>query len=153
MKPIVDDKVTKKQRRRIIGIALVLAAGIFLFHAAVLLELSRHLLAAHQWMSDAYGPVNAGRIMVTGCFVSLFITHIIEAGIWGLFFLRKGLAPSLTEGVYFAASSITALGYGDVVLRPPWRILGPLVAINGLLIFGCSTAFLFLVLHKVWGAF
>jgi hypothetical protein len=46
--------------------------------------------------------------------------------------------------------AITALGYGYVVLPPPWRILGPLVAISGTLMFGCSTAFLFLVLQKVW---
>jgi hypothetical protein len=41
------------------------------------------------------------------------------------------------------------LGYGDVVLQPPWRILGPSVAISGTLMFGCSTAFLFLILQKV----
>ena len=42
------------------------------------------------------------------------------------------------------------LGYGDVVLKKPWRSLGPISAINGLLTFGCSTAFLFLVLQSIW---
>jgi hypothetical protein len=45
---------------------------------------------------------------------------------------------------------ITTLGYGDVVLKYPWRHLGTLIAITGVLMFGCSTAFLFLVLQEVW---
>jgi voltage-gated potassium channel Kch len=60
------------------------------------------------------------------------------------------LLPSVTEGIYFTAASITTLGYGDVVLKYPWRHLGTLIAITGVLMFGCSTAFLFLVLQEVW---
>jgi hypothetical protein len=45
---------------------------------------------------------------------------------------------------------MTTLGYGDVVLPPPWRNLGPLMAVSGLLMFGCSTAFLFVVIQEVW---
>jgi hypothetical protein len=42
------------------------------------------------------------------------------------------------------------VGYGDLVLPAPWRLLGPLASINGTLMFGCSTAFLFLVLQNIW---
>ena len=57
---------------------------------------------------------------------------------------------SFSDGWYFAGVSHTTLGYGDVVLSKPWRSLGPICAINGLLTFGCSTAFLFLVLQMIW---
>jgi hypothetical protein len=53
-------------------------------------------------------------------------------------------------GIYFSATSATTLGYGDVVLSRPWRQLGPLIAIHGVLLFGCSTAFLFVILQHVW---
>ena len=33
------------------------------------------------------------------------------------------------------------LDMANVVLRPPWRVIGACMAINGLLMFGCSTAF------------
>jgi hypothetical protein len=46
--------------------------------------------------------------------------------------------------------SITTLGYGDILLKYPWRHLGTLIAITGVLMFGCSTAFLFVVMHAVW---
>ena len=89
-----------------------------------------------------------GMTLALVTFFALFITHICEAAAWGLFLWRKGLSPTFTEGIYFSATSITSLGYGDLVLPPPWRILGPLVAISGTLMFGCSTAFLFMVLQK-----
>jgi hypothetical protein len=60
------------------------------------------------------------------------------------------LAPSFSDGVYFAAVSVTSVGYGDLVLPAPWRLLGPLASINGTLMFGCSTTFLFLVLQNIW---
>ncbi|AQQ68377.1 ion transporter [Microbulbifer agarilyticus] len=138
-------------RPHVLATALILAVTTFLFHAAVLLEFAHHMSRVHQWFADVLGSGRADTVLVTLCFVSLFITHVIEAALWGLFFWRKRLVPNFVEGVYFATSSITALGYGDVVLKPPWRMLGPLLAVNGLLIFGCSTAFLFLVLQKVWG--
>jgi Ion channel len=142
--------VTKRRLRRIFGMALALAAGVFLFHTGVLFEVADHVIASHAWLTGNYGPAIAGRALVLAIFFVLFITHFVEAAAWGLFLWRKGLTPTFTEGVYFSAASITALGYGDVVLPPPWRMLGPLVAISGTLMFGCSTAFLFLVLQKVW---
>ena len=51
--------------------------------------------------------------------------------------------PSVTEGIYFTAASITTLGYGDILLKHPWRHLGTLIAITGVLMFGCSAAFCF----------
>lgn len=153
MTPQTDRHIGRHHWRRVFGMALLLAAGVFLFHTAVLLEVARYLTAAHRWLIDHYGPANAGRVLVPACFFILFLTHVIEAVIWGLFLWRRGLVPCLTEGIYFSSSSITALGYGDIVLAPPWRMLGPLVSINGLLMFGCSTAFLFLVLEKVWAQF
>ena len=67
---------------------------------------------------------------------------------WAAFFWKAGHLGSFADGWYFAGVSHTALGYGDVVLSKPWRSLGPLCAMNGLLTFGCSTAALFLVLEN-----
>jgi hypothetical protein len=78
------------------------------------------------------------------------VAHIAEASMWAAFFWKSGHLASFSDGWYFAGVSHTALGYGDVVLQKPWRSLGPICAINGLLTFGCSSAALFLVLQKIW---
>jgi Ion channel len=51
--------------------------------------------------------------------------------------------------LYFSAENYTALGYGDLVLAERWRLLGPLEAINGLLLIGLSTAGMFVVLNRL----
>ena len=73
-----------------------------------------------------------------------------EASMWAAFFWKSGHLASFSESWYFAGLSHTSLGYGDVVLPKPWKSLGPICAINGLLTFECSTAALFLVLQLVW---
>jgi hypothetical protein len=80
----------------------------------------------------------------------LFAAHVAEAAVWALFLSRRGLVSNFGEGFYFTAATVTTLGYGDVTLPPPWRQLGPLLAIAGVLKFGCSSAFLFVVMQSVW---
>jgi hypothetical protein len=131
-------------------IALALAALLFFLHAYLLIELADYLIPANTWLKDHYGLAPAGKAVILGCFVVLFLAHFAEAAAWGFFFWRQGFTGTFTDGVYFAAASVTSVGYGDMVLPPPWRLLGPLASINGTLMFGCSTAFLFLVLQTIW---
>jgi hypothetical protein len=51
--------------------------------------------------------------------------------------------------VYFAFVNYTTLGYGDVIPVPAWQLLGPMTAMNGVLLFGWSTAVIFEVLRKI----
>jgi hypothetical protein len=37
-------------------------------------------------------------------------------------------------------------GNGDLILTPPWRVLGPLEAANGMFMFGVTTALVFAVI-------
>ena len=50
---------------------------------------------------------------------------------------------------YHSAVNYTSLGYGDVVMTPAWRLLGPLEAANGVLLFGVTTAIIFAVLQRL----
>jgi hypothetical protein len=136
--------------RRVYLFSFFWAALLFIFHSFILIETGAFLM---DWKSDAnlwLGPRLAGPALVIVAFFLLFITHMIEALAWGLFFQRLGQFRNLEEATYFTGTSLTALGYGDLVLRPPWQRLGPVMATNGILMYGCSTAFLFLVIQKAW---
>jgi hypothetical protein len=50
--------------------------------------------------------------------------------------------------IYFAFVNYTTLGYGDVIPIERWRLLGPMTAMNGVLLFGWSTAVIFEVLRR-----
>jgi hypothetical protein len=59
-----------------------------------------------------------------------------------------GVAPADADVLYFAFVNYTTLGYGDVVPVERWRLLGPMAAMNGVLLFGWSTAVIFEVLRQ-----
>jgi hypothetical protein len=140
-------------RRRIgwvYGFAVLLALVSFYFHVFVIFDVITAMLRVKAWMLEHLGPKHTGKIFLLGCFFILMLAHVVEAALWGLFLRWTRLLPSITEGIYFTAASITTLGYGDILLKYPWRHLGTLIAITGVLMFGCSTAFLFVVLQDVW---
>jgi hypothetical protein len=78
----------------------------------------------------------------------LMAAHILEVFVWSLAYAIVDAAPAGTDLVYFAFVNYATLGYGDVVPVEGWRLLGPITAMNGALLFGWSTAVIFQVLHK-----
>ena len=60
-----------------------------------------------------------------------------------------GEFPEFGTAYYHSAVNYTTLGYGDVIMTPSWRLLGPLEAANGALMFGVSTAIIFAVMQRL----
>ena len=80
--------------------------------------------------------------------VVLLAAHLLEVAVWAGVYWTAGAAPAGTDLVDFAFVNYTTLGYGDVTPVKAWRLLGPMTAMNGVLMFGWSTAVLFEVLVK-----
>ncbi len=78
----------------------------------------------------------------------LMVTHAVEVVVWSLAYSMVDAAPADANLVYFAFVNYTTLGYGDVVPVERWQLLGPITAMNGVLMFGWSTAVIFEVLRK-----
>ena len=84
-------------------------------------------------------------------FVILFAmaAHLIEIALWAVIFLLCGEFTDIGAAYYHSAVNFTTLGYGDVLLSPRWRMLGPLEAADGMLLFGVSTAMVFTVILRL----
>jgi hypothetical protein len=78
----------------------------------------------------------------------LMVAHFLEVMVWSLAYAIVGAAPAGADPVYFAFVNYTTLGYGDVTPVERWRLLGPITAMNGVLLFGWSTAVIFEVLRR-----
>ena len=84
----------------------------------------------------------------------LLALHIAEVGPWALLYMNLPGNDSLNNfeaSCYFATVTFASLGYGDIVIDGPWRMLSAIQAMNGLLVFGWSTALLFAVVERIWG--
>jgi len=78
-----------------------------------------------------------------------FVAHLIEIALWAALLVICGEFQEFGNAYYHSAVNYTTLGYGDVLLTPSWRMLGPLEATNGALMFGVSTAMIFAVVGRL----
>src|SRR5947208_14968743 len=79
---------------------------------------------------------------------TLMAAHVLEVVVWSLAYAIVDAAPEGADLLYFAFVNYTTLGYGDVIPVERWRLLGPMTAMNGVLLFGWSTAVIFEVLRE-----
>jgi len=79
----------------------------------------------------------------------LMAAHLVEVLTWALAYAVVHVAPAGTDFTYFAFVNYTTLGYGDVTPVERWYLLGPMTAMNGVLLFGWSTAVIFEVLRRM----
>jgi hypothetical protein len=81
----------------------------------------------------------------------LMATHTVEVMVWAAAYALVDAAPEDVQLVYFAFVNYATLGYGDIVPVDRWKLLGPITAMNGALMFGWSTAVIFEVLRRAMG--
>ena len=79
----------------------------------------------------------------------LFLAHLIEIALWAVLFVICGEFQEFGTAYYHSAVNYTTLGYGDLIMSPSWKLLGPLEAADGTLMFGVSTAIIFAVIVRL----
>jgi len=88
-------------------------------------------------------------VMGSVAFVATLL-HGIEASIWGLAFVVLGAVPSVAPAMLYSLNALTSYGHDTIVLLGHWQLLGAIEALNGIMLFGLTTAFLFATLQRVW---
>jgi hypothetical protein len=130
-------------RQFLVGVA---ASGCNIaIHALVMVVVIRVTRRADE-LATAYQTFRLIAVMIAAVTV-LMIAHLAEILVWALIYTILGVAPEGADVVYFAFVNYTTLGYGDVTPVRRWNLLGPMTAMNGVLLFGWSTAVIFEVLR------
>jgi hypothetical protein len=117
-----------------------------------------HALALGATVSFVRHEMRVGRagasfwidVAIAGVGISFaFAAHLVEIALWAVVFMMCGEFPEFATAFDHSAVNYTTLGYGDVVMTPSWRLLGPLEAADGMLMFGVSTAMIFAVIQRL----
>jgi len=77
----------------------------------------------------------------------LMLGNLLQISLWGALFLWLGEFTELYEAVYHSAVNYSSLGYGDIVMSKTWKLLGPLEAVNGVLMCGVTAGVLMGILQ------
>lgn len=93
--------------------------------------------------------IHTGLLPLLVAMVAMTFGTFLQVTLWGLLFLWLGEFTELYEAVYHSAVNFASLGYGDIVMQKPWKLLGPLEAINGVLMLGMSAAALMAMLQHM----
>jgi hypothetical protein len=76
--------------------------------------------------------------------------HWIEALGWAIAYHLLGATINFKSAMLYSTSAITSYGHASLYLEPRWQLLGTLEALDGWIVFGLTTAFLFAVIQKAW---
>jgi hypothetical protein len=82
-------------------------------------------------------------------FIGLMMIHGLEIWLFAFLYYLGSALPALDTALYFSIVTYASIGYGDVVLSGPWRIIGALEGVLGTVLLGGSTAFLVVVVTEL----
>jgi hypothetical protein len=117
-----------------------------------------HGLVVHNMIIAMCRNLKRGRIGIRiwmnltfiGCTTLLSLAgHILEVALWAFVFDLCGGVADFRAALYCSAGNYTTVGSGDVVLSPRWKLMGPIEATAGMLMFGISTALIFTVIQRL----
>lgn len=131
-----------------LGVSAVMVCLTVVVHLAgldLLLSLTRlHL----RFLKTGWSPLDR-LIVPLGIALGLFALHGLEIWLYAFSFRLLDILPTIEQALYVSTSAYSTVGEAGAALPAPWRIVGVLEAVNGMLLIGWSTAFLFGVLEHL----
>jgi hypothetical protein len=107
-----------------------------------------HFVRQTETIAGASRFLQSLRPLLTAMLV-MMLGSLVQISLWGALFVYLGEFDELYQAIYHSAVNFTSLGYGDVVMGAKWKLLGPLEAMNGVLMLGMSAAALMAILQEV----
>lgn len=134
-----------------LALSTVMVVATAIFHGLGLLVIGRSLRALDRGMVDAeLNPLSkTGAIFTSAVVLGLLVLSGIEIWFYAIVYLIIGATAALAESVYFSTITYAAIGFSDASLAAPWRLVGAIEGINGVLLLGWSVAFLVAELQRV----
>jgi voltage-gated potassium channel len=88
-------------------------------------------------------------VAVIGAAFGLFALHTVEIWTYAVVYQVLKATPDFESALYFSTVTYATIGYGDLTLTRPWRILGAIEGANGVILLGWSTAFFVSVVARM----
>jgi hypothetical protein len=90
------------------------------------------------------------RMLIGGAALSITVLHGLEGFLWAIAFQVLGALPERRTAMLYSLNAMTSYGHVNVELANRWQLMGALESLNGWILFGMSTAFLFALVQEAW---
>lgn len=106
------------------------------------------LLIQNKAMKRRHSLVRFAMLMGATAFLATVLLAL-EAGMWAWAYVLTRSVPSYRDAMLYSLDAMTTYGHETQVLAEHWRMLGSIEALNGALLFGLTTAFLFWLFQRI----
>lgn len=130
--------------------SMLLIVVTVIFHAYGLGMLKRRVTAILKLASNRDLVDVASMFVVGGTALCATVLHGIEASVWAAAYFLLDALPDRKIAMLYSLGAMTTFGANGPTLDAQWRLMGSLEALNGWILFGLTTAFLFTVIQDVW---
>jgi hypothetical protein len=131
------------------GLPLIVCTVIF--HAYGLGLINKVVVSSRSGWTVPLGRLGSSSIFVIGgTALSAAVLHGLEGTIWAGAYRLLGASPDNRSAMLYSLNAMTSYGHANLYLAPRWEMMGALEALNGWILFGLTTAFLFAVIEKAW---
>jgi hypothetical protein len=119
-------------------------------HVLLLGIMFRFIVRRHRarQLSGRYSSFRAS-VSVAGFLLLAIVLHAFEGACWMVAYLLLGALPNARQWMLYSLNAMTSLGHTELGLADPWKLMGALEALNGILLFGLTTAFMFALLVRL----
>lgn len=119
-------------------------------HVFGLGQIGRSLFRVSEGMLERRHPTFVFVTVVGATTLLATSLHAIEAGIWAGAYRLLGALSDNKSAMLYSLNALTSYGHTNLNLESRWQLMGAMEALNGWLLFGLTTAFLFAAIEKVW---
>jgi hypothetical protein len=120
-----------------------------IIHVFGLGSISQRAILIHNDIRKHSSPTVASVVVLGAMTLLATILHALEAAIWAVAYLLIGALADSRSAMLYSLGALTTYGHQSVHLEESWQLLGTIEALNGWLLFGLSTAFLFWLIQEV----
>jgi hypothetical protein len=152
MRRDVSVLVVQFHRNRDMLLSLALGLGMYVVTLCVLMAptvILIHVAASRGPDSLTRPSFRSNFVLLQLVAAVLLVAHLVNIALWAELFCLCQEFADFPAAYYHSAVNYSSLGYGDVVMSPRWRLLGPLETVDGIVMFGISTALIVAVISRL----
>lgn len=116
-----------------------------LIHATGLFVIQDRIVAALERRVEVRRLLFA--LVLSATVLGLTALHAFEGAAWAAAYVLLGALPDVRSAMLYSLGAMTTYGHANIFLAPHWQMMGALEALNGMILFGLTTAFLFTVIQ------
>ncbi|HEY2677588.1 MAG TPA: hypothetical protein VGI65_11525 [Steroidobacteraceae bacterium] len=123
-----------------------------ILHVTGMVFIHEKVIHAHRFLNTSRRFLYSFSILMGAATLFAIVLAALEAGIWAFVYLALGALPDGKSALLYSLNAMTSYGHEHIDLADHWQLMGALEALNGMILFGLTSAFLYGMIRELLAA-